>query len=140
LAVCYLSNASKKNTINSPDIVSVSYQPLHRPGVLTGKPVGFLVRPALPGLPLASQHMVGAVRQFVSAEESCYRLPELSLLAGSIQTFLAATLPPIPIGFSRRTPGQVWDRNPKGTPGRLRRWLGRTTFSDLPPLSNGRIP
>jgi hypothetical protein len=26
----------------------VSYQPLHRPGVLTGKRVGFLVRPALP--------------------------------------------------------------------------------------------
>ena len=82
-------------------------------------------------LPLASKHMVGAERQFVSAEESCYRLPELSLLAGSIQTYLAATLPPIPTGF--------WDRNPKGTPGRLRRWLGRTTFSDLPPLSNGQI-
>ncbi len=81
--------------------------------------------------PLASKHMVGAHRQFVSAEESCYRLPELSLLAGSIQTYLAATLPPIPTGF--------WDRNPKGTPGRLRRWLGRTTFSDLPPLANGRI-
>jgi hypothetical protein len=82
-------------------------------------------------LPLASKHMVGAQRQFVSAEESCYRLPELSLLAGSIQTYLAATLPPIPTGF--------WDRHPKGTPGRLRRWLGRTTFSDLPPLSKGRI-
>ena len=82
-------------------------------------------------LPLASKHMVGAHRQFVSAEESCYRLPELSLLAGSIQTYLAATLPPIPTGF--------WDRNPRGTPGRLRRWLGRTTFSDLPPLANGRI-
>jgi hypothetical protein len=82
-------------------------------------------------LPLASKHMVGAHRQFVSAEESCYRLPELSLLAGSIQTYLAATLPPIPTGF--------WDRNPKGTPGRLRRWLGRMTFSDLPPLANGRI-
>ena len=82
-------------------------------------------------LPLASKHMVGAHRQFVSAEESCYRLPELSLLAGSIQTYLAATLPPIPTGF--------WDRNPKGTPGRLRRWLGRTTFSDLPPLAKGRI-
>jgi hypothetical protein len=81
--------------------------------------------------PLASKHMVGAQRQFVSAEESCYRLPELSLLAGSIQTYLAATLPPIPTGF--------WDRNPKGTPGRLRRWLGRTTFSDLPPCANGRI-
>ena len=82
-------------------------------------------------LPLASKHMVGAQRQFVSAAESCYRLPELSLLAGSIQTYLAATLPPIPTGF--------WDRNPKGTPGRLRRWLGRTTFSDLPPLAKGRI-
>jgi len=82
-------------------------------------------------LPLAAKHMVGALRQFVSAEESCYRLPELSLLAGSIQTYLAATLPPIPTGF--------WDRNPKGTPGRLRRWLGRTTFSDLSPPKQGRI-
>ena len=82
-------------------------------------------------LPLASKHMVGAQRQFVSAAESCYRVPELSLLAGSIQTYLAATFPPIPTGF--------WDRNPKGTPGRLRRWLGRTTFSDLPPPAHGRI-
>jgi hypothetical protein len=82
-------------------------------------------------LPLASKHMVGAHRQFVSAEESCYRLPELSLLAGSMLTYLAATLPPIPTGF--------WDRNPKGTPGRLRRWLGRTTFSDLRPRQQGRI-
>jgi hypothetical protein len=81
--------------------------------------------------PLASKHMVGAQRQFVSATQSCYRLPELSLLAGSIQTYLAATLPPIPTGF--------WDRNPKGTPGRLRRWLGRTTFSDLLPLPIARI-
>jgi len=82
-------------------------------------------------LPLASKHMVGAHRQFVSAEESCYRLPELSLLAGSIQTYLAATLPPIPTGF--------WDRNPKRTPGRLRRWLARVAFSDLPLPEHGRI-
>jgi len=82
-------------------------------------------------LPLAAKHMVGAHRQFVSAAESCYRLPELSLLAGSIQSYLAATLPPLPTGF--------WDRKPKSTPGRLRRWLARTTFSDLPPLSQGRI-
>jgi len=74
-------------------------------------------------LPLAAKHMVGAHRQFVFASESCYRLPELALLAGSIQTYLAATLPPIPTGF--------WDRNPKRTPGRLRRLLSRTTFSDL---------
>jgi hypothetical protein len=82
-------------------------------------------------LPLAAKHMVGAHRQFVFAQESCFRLPELSLLAGSIQTYLAATLPPIPTGF--------WDRNPKRTPGRLRTWLARTTFSDLPPLVPGRI-
>jgi hypothetical protein len=82
-------------------------------------------------LPLASKHMVGAHRQFVFAEESCYRLPELSLLAGSIQTYLAATLPPIPTGF--------WDRNPKRTPGRLRRRLARVTFSNLPPPEQGRI-
>ena len=75
-------------------------------------------------LPLAAKHMVGANRQFVSAPESCQRLPELSLLAGSIQTYLAASLPPIPTGF--------WDHNPKRTPGRLRRLLERVTFSDLP--------
>lgn len=82
-------------------------------------------------IPLASKHGVGAVRQFVFAKESCYRFSELSMLAGSILTYLAATLPPIPTGF--------WDRNPKGTPGRLRRWLGRTTFSNLPPPKQGRI-
>jgi hypothetical protein len=75
--------------------------------------------------------MVGSQRQFVSAKESCYRLPELSLLAGSMLTYLAATLPPIPTGF--------WDRQPKGTPNRLRRWLGRTTFSDLRPVLQDRI-
>jgi len=82
-------------------------------------------------LPLAAKHMVGAHRQFVFAQESCFRLPELSLLAGSIQTYLAASLPPIPTGF--------WDRTPKCTPGRFRTWLARTTFSDLPPLAPGRI-
>jgi len=82
-------------------------------------------------LPLAAKHMVGAHRQFVFAPESCYRLPELSLLAGSMLTYLAATRPPIPTGF--------WDRQPKGTPGRLRRWLGRTTFSDLRPVAKTRI-
>jgi hypothetical protein len=82
-------------------------------------------------IPLASKHGVGADRQFVFAKDSCYRFPELSMLAGSILTYLAATLPPIPTGF--------WDRNPKGTPGRLRCWLGRTTFSNLPPPKQGRI-
>ncbi len=75
-------------------------------------------------LPLAAKHMVGANRQFVFAPESCQRLPELSLLAGSIQTYLAATLPPLPTGF--------WDRNPKRTPGRLRRVLEHAHFANLP--------
>lgn len=82
-------------------------------------------------LPLAAKHMIGAHRQFVFAPESCQRLPELSLLAGSIQTYLAATLLPIPTGF--------WDRNPKRTPGRLRRLLARTPFSDLTYPLPGRI-
>jgi len=82
-------------------------------------------------LPLAGKHMVGAHRQFVFAPESCRRLPELSLLAGSVQTYLAASLPPIPTGF--------WDRKPRSTPGRLRRLLARTPFSDLPIPWPGRI-
>jgi hypothetical protein len=66
-------------------------------------------------IPLSAKQMVGAHRQFVHNTESIQRLPELALLAGSILTFLAATIPAIPTGF--------WDRKPKRTPGRLRRAL-----------------
>lgn len=66
-------------------------------------------------IPLSAKQMVGAHRQFVHNTESIQRLPELALLAGSILTFLAATIPAIPTGF--------WDRKPKRTPGRLRRTL-----------------
>ena len=66
-------------------------------------------------IPLSAKQMVGAHRQFVHNSESIQRLPELTLLAGSILTFLAATIPAIPTGF--------WDRKPKRTPGRLRRTL-----------------
>jgi hypothetical protein len=66
-------------------------------------------------IPLAAKQMVGAHRQFVHADESIQRLPELALLAGSILSFLAATAPASPTGF--------WDRKPKRTPGRLRRTL-----------------
>lgn len=82
-------------------------------------------------LPLAAKHMIGANRQFVSAPESCQRLPELSLLAGSVQTYLAAILPPMPTGF--------WDRKPKRTPGRLRRVLEQVHFSNLPDGLPGQI-
>jgi hypothetical protein len=77
-------------------------------------------------LPLAAKQMLGAARAFVSAPETCQRLPELALLAGSILTYLAATLPPTPTGS--------WDRRPRPTPGRLRRRLAHTDFPTSSPL------
>jgi len=77
-------------------------------------------------IPLSAKHMVGAHRQFVFAKESIQRLPELALLAGSIQSFLAATLPVRPTGF--------WDRRPRRTPGRLRRALCGRLFPSSYPL------
>jgi hypothetical protein len=78
------------------------------------------------GPPLVAKQMLGAHRQFVSAPESCQRLPELALLAGSILAFLAASLPAIPTGF--------WDRHPRPTPGRLRRALIDLPFPETCPL------
>lgn len=66
-------------------------------------------------VPLAAKQMLGAARQFVHAPETCQRWPEVSLLAGTIVSYVAATLPALPTGF--------WDRRPRPTPGRLRRWL-----------------
>lgn len=71
-------------------------------------------------LPLAAKQMIGLHRQFVSARESCFRLPELALLAGGVMIYLATVLPPQPTGF--------WDRRPKATPGRLRRVLAKSEF------------
>jgi hypothetical protein len=71
-------------------------------------------------VPLSAKQMLGAVRQFVSAPETCQRLPELALLAGAVLNYLAATQEPIPTGF--------WDRHPRRTPGRLRRWLADAPF------------
>lgn len=73
--------------------------------------------------PLAAKQMIGLHRQFVFAEEACFRLPELALLAGNILTHTAALLPPMPAGF--------WDRTPKPTPGRLRRVLAQAIFPNL---------
>ena len=53
----------------------------------------------IPLVALASAHMLAAHRQFVFAQESIQRLPELALLAGSIQSFLAASLPVSASGF-----------------------------------------
>jgi hypothetical protein len=77
-------------------------------------------------IPLAAKQMVGAHRQFVHADESIQRLPELALLAGSILSFLAATTPVAPTGF--------WDRQPKRTPGRFRRTLMGRPFPQSYPL------
>ena len=77
-------------------------------------------------LPLAAKQMLGAARQFVHAPETCQRLPALTLLAGAILSYTAATAPAIPTGF--------WDRRPQATPGRLRRCLARTPFPQDFPL------
>jgi hypothetical protein len=77
-------------------------------------------------IPLSAKQMVGAHRQFVHADESIQRLPELALLAGSILSFLAATAPLAPTGF--------WDRRPKRTPGRFRRMLAGKLFPQSYPL------
>jgi len=78
-------------------------------------------------IPLSAKQMVGAHRQFVHAKESVQRLPELALLAGSILSFLSATVPAMPTGF--------WDRKPKRTPGRLRRTLIGKPFPKDHPLA-----
>ena len=78
-------------------------------------------------IPLSAKQMIGAHRQFVHAAETVQRLPELALMAGSILSFLAATLPATPTGF--------WDRKPKRTPGRFQRILAGQAFPDVANLS-----
>ena len=43
--------------------------------------------------------MIGLHRQFIFADQACFRLPEPSLVAGAILTYVAAVMPPIPAGF-----------------------------------------
>lgn len=90
----------------------------------------YLDRWSVEQVPLAAKQMMGMGRQFVFANTSCHRLPELSLFVGNMLTYLAATLPPLSTGF--------WDRHPKRTPGRLRRTLEREGFPKEYPF-NGRI-
>lgn len=78
-------------------------------------------------VPLAAKQMIGAHRQFVHEPETRQRLPELTLLAGSVLSYLAATLPAAPAGY--------WDRKPQRTSGRLRRVLAKAGFPEgfVPP-------
>lgn len=88
----------------------------------------YLDRWPIEGLPLVAKQVLGAHRQFVSAEKSCTRLPMLALLSGAILSYISATQPPMAAGF--------WDRSPRPTAGRLRRLLARVHFRDLPPLTH----
>src|SRR5579883_517443 len=101
---------------------------LASPLTVTPREVHALYRDRWPveQLPLAAKQMLGAARQFVSAPETCQRLPALALLAGAILSYAAATAPAIPTGF--------WDRRPQPTPGRLRRTLARHPFPHDFPL------
>ena len=125
----------KVHPANPTFSVVAVYDPRYQDPWLLACPL-LLSGPALRGLyrdrwpveqvPFAAKQMLGGARQFVFAPESCQRLPELNLLAGSILTYLAATLPAVPTGF--------WDRHPKPTSGRLRRLLARTPFPETSSL------
>lgn len=81
-------------------------------------------------VPLVCKQLLGLQRQFVFAAAARFRLPELGLLAANILAHLAAELPALPTGF--------WDRQPRRTPGRLRRVLGQAGFPKEYPL-DGRL-
>ncbi len=85
--------------------------------------LSYLDRWPVEQVPLAGKQMIGAHRQFVHAPETRQRLPEVSLLAGSVLSYLAATLPAAPTGF--------WDRKPQPTAGRLRRVLAKAGFPEV---------
>lgn len=82
----------------------------------------YLSRWPVEQVPLVAKQLLGMHRQFVFAHQSCWRLGELAFFIGNVLAWLAATLPPVATGF--------WDRQPKRTPGRLRRRLGQTVFSN----------
>jgi len=73
-------------------------------------------------VPLVCKQLLGLQRQFVFAALARFRLPELGLIAANILAHLAADLPAQPTGF--------WDRQPRRTPGRLRRVLFQIGYGD----------
>lgn len=77
-------------------------------------------------VPLTTKILLRAQPHFVWRPETCQRWPEVTLIAGAVANYLAATAPPHPTGF--------WDRAPRPTAGRLRRALGRCSFPKSYPL------
>ncbi len=57
--------------------------------------------------PLAAKQMIGLHRHFVFAPDTCFRLPELGLLAGALLTYVAAVLPPMPSGSGTAHPKRL---------------------------------
>lgn len=119
----------KVNAANETFSILVFYDPLYQHPLVLATNLSlcprsifhlYLDRWPVEQVPLSAKQTLGLGRQFVFAEESCLRLPELALFAGNILTYLAAILPPMPTGF--------WDRRPKRTPGRLRRVLAQAIF------------
>ena len=118
-----------------PLTVVAIYDPRYRDPWLLASPLP-LAPPALRALyhdrwpveqvPLVAKQLLGAARQFVHAPQTCQRLPVLTLLAGAILAYVAATVPAIPTGF--------WDRRPRPTAGRLRRALEGYPFPPDFPL------
>ncbi len=105
------------------------HDPRHRTPLLVATPLPLTPREvrelyrdrwSVEQLPLSAKQLLGATRQFVSAPETCQRLPELALVAGAVLSYLAATQEAVPTGF--------WDRRPRRTPGRLRRLLADAPF------------
>jgi hypothetical protein len=68
-------------------------------------------------LPLVSKQLLGGHRMFVSENEMCFRLPELTFLAASILMVVAGSCEVMPSGW--------WDLQAKPTAGRLRRVLSK---------------
>jgi len=128
------TKAAAETKAPSVTVIAV-YDPRYREPLLLASPLPVTARVRrdlyhdrwpVEQLPLAAKQMLGAARAFVHAPETCQRLPALTLLAGAILSYVAATSPAIPTGF--------WDRRPQPTPGRLRRALTRLPFPHDFPL------
>lgn len=127
-----VTRQTEVNPANSTFVIQVFYDPLYQKPLVLATDMTlqaeliYLIyrdRWTVEHPPLVAKQMLGLHRQFVFAPESCFRLPELALLAGNLLTHTAAFLPPRPAGF--------WDRTPKATPGRLRRLLAGASFPNL---------